>query len=183
MRIGLARHFPVPHRRAERVHAEGFARWAAWYDTTESLAVRVDGESRPWDSCWSSDLARARLTAARLHDGPVTETPLLREVPFGPVSPLDVALPLWAWQAVARVAWAVEHPSQPEGRSETRRRARDTVQALLDARDGERVLVVAHGFYMHALAAELRRRGFRGRVPLRPVGGAIYEFAADSTAD
>jgi broad specificity phosphatase PhoE len=181
MQIGLARHFLVPHRRAELLDADGFGRWVAWYDDAqgECGAGGTAAAGHAWDVCYSSDLRRARVTAERLHAGPARGTPLLREVPFGPVLGGRVPLPLMLWQALARLAWLVGHRTQPEGRRATLARAGALLDHLCAEHPDGRVLVVGHGFLMQVLAAELRRRGFRGRVPLRPRGGEVYVFARD----
>lgn len=179
MKIGLARHYLIPHDRTAILDAAGFAAWCGWYDEA-SAPIRPADTGHAWDLCWTSDLPRASRTAASLYRAEPCETPLLREVPFGAVSSRG-RLPLLAWQALARIAWWRGHASQPETRDDTRVRAVRVIESVLaDERlahlPDARVLIVAHGLILHVLATELRRRGFRGRLPLRPAGGVAYEL-------
>ncbi|PYP78884.1 MAG: hypothetical protein DMD35_10385 [Gemmatimonadetes bacterium] len=179
MKIALARHHLVPHRRTAFVDAAGFSAWCAWYDAA-CAPVLPDTPSTDWDLCWTSDLPRAKRTAECLHDAVACETPLLREVPFGVVAS-GGTLPLMVWQGLARIAWWSGHASQPETRRQTRARAAAVADVVLGDdrlahRPDARVLIVAHGLFMHVLATELRRRGFRGGLPLRPAGGVPYEL-------
>lgn len=184
MLIGLARHFPVAHARGVVLDADGFARWAEWYDAATGIAHAPGAAAAAvaWRACYCSDLPRARHTAATIHRGEAAHTASLREVPFAPVVRTRLRLPLLLWQALSRVAWALDHASQHEGRRATRRRVASFVDELVAAHADEAVLVVGHGFLMQLLAAELRCRGFRGRVPLRPRGGEVYLFERPAPA-
>ena len=183
MQIGLVRHFQIPHRLSAWLDAEGFTRWIDWYDGAHGDATDAARErmraTGPWDACFSSHLPRAEVTAAALHDGAVRTTPLLREVPFAPATDRGVRLPVFLWQAASRAAWLAGHGSQPESRLETQARVGDALDLICHAHPDGRVLVVGHGFLMQMLARELHRRGFRGRVPLRPRGGTVYPFSRD----
>jgi broad specificity phosphatase PhoE len=180
MKLGLARHFQIPHSRFQLVDGLGFDAWAQWYDTTEVRAREVPlagkaGEA--WDTCYCSDLPRAIFTANHLFSGPIEKTPLLREVPFSGFLPRKLRLPLLLWQATSRLGWYLDHKRQVENRTQTLERI-VAFLALLKSRHGagERILVVSHGFYMQFLEKELLREGFRGQVPMRPHGGIIYPF-------
>lgn len=176
MRIGLARHFLVPHSRAQYVDSDGFTRWIAWYDEAEGVAPEVIAPGDAWDVCYCSDLPRAQLTAQRLHAGRVECTPLLREVPFAPAFRFRMPMPLYVWQALARAGWWLGHAAQTETRSQTANRAAGFLDTICAEHADKTVLIVGHGFLMHVLARELERRGFRGRLPLRPLGGRVYVF-------
>ncbi|MDF2772798.1 MAG: phosphoglycerate mutase [Geminicoccaceae bacterium] len=175
MRIGLARHFLVAHRRSEPLDADGFSKWIAWYDAAEGEIIDVRAGTERWDRCYCSDLRRACVTAERLYPGPVERTPLLREVPFAPIFRGKLRLPLYLWQSMARAGWLMG-VTQPEGRRHTIARVSEFLDHVCTKHDGDNVLVVGHGFLMQMLARDLRRRGFRGRVPIRPRGGTIYVF-------
>jgi len=176
MRIGLARHFLVPHRKSAALDSDGFASWIAWYDDIANEATVEREPGHPWDLCYCSDLRRAHVTATTIHTGHVETTPQLREVPFGPAFRSKAPLPLYLWQALARVGWYVGHRAQPEGRIETVTRVKKFLDMICTTHADKNVLIVSHGFLMQLLARDLRRRGFRGRVPLRPSGGATYVF-------
>lgn len=175
MRIGLARHFLVPHKLSDRVDAEGFTNWIAWYDESEGEIADVPAGTETWDRCYCSDLRRACATAEHLYSGPIERTPLLREVPFAPTFGGKLRLPLYLWQTMARTGWLLG-VTQPEDRRRTIARTSEFLDQVCTRHDGDNVLVVGHGFLMQMLARDLRRRGFRGRVPVRPRGGTIYVF-------
>lgn len=180
MKLGLARHFQIPHNRVQILNAAGFDKWAVWYDTTEvnSREVPLAGKAgETWDKCYCSDLHRARFTAEYLFQGPVESTPLLQEIPFSAFLPRKLKLPLLFWQATSRMGWYLNHKKQSEKRTETVRRIREFIR-LLKSRHGaeDRILIVTHGFYMQFLRKELLREGFKGKVPMRPHGGIIYPF-------
>ena len=175
MRIGLARHFLVPHRLSEPLDAEGFTKWIAWYDEAEGEIVDVPAGTDTWDRCYCSDLRRACATAERLYSGTIERTPLLREVPFAPMIRGKLRLPLYVWQTMARAGWLLG-VTQPEARRHSIARAREFLDQVCTKHDGDSVLIVGHGFLMQMLARDLKRRGFRGGVPIRPRGGTIYVF-------
>lgn len=180
MKIGLARHFRIPHDRFQRLDGPGFDGWAKWYDAIQVEPVEVPLAGRAgemWDHCYCSDLPRAHFTARHLFQGPIQTTPLLQEVPFSGFLPRRMRLPLLLWQATSRLGWYLEHASQSENRTQTLARIAAFL-AMLKARHGaeDRILIVSHGFYMQFLRKALLREGFRGQVPMRPRGGIIYPF-------
>jgi broad specificity phosphatase PhoE len=180
MKLGLARHFQIPHDRFTLLDGPGFDTWAKWYDTTEvnSRAVPLAGDA--FDTCYCSDLPRAVFTANYLFKGPIEKTSLLQEVPYSGFLPRRLKLPLAFWQASSRLGWYLDHKRQSESRTQTLGRIADFL-AMLTSRHGkgDRVLIVSHGFYMQFLEQELVRAGFRGNVPMRPHGGIIYPFVKD----
>lgn len=109
MILGLVRHLRIPHRQHQFLDSRGFTAWAEWYDTCEVTAMVGREVKAAWDLCYCSDLARAVFTAETMFQGPIIRTPLLREVPFSPVFPLRMKLPLILWQALSRIAW---HPER-----------------------------------------------------------------------
>lgn len=177
MRLGLARHFRIPHNRFQWVDGEGFLAWARWYDTTEVRSAQVPLAGDGWDACYASDLPRAQFTARYLYRGAIETTPLLREVPFSGFLPRRMRLPLLMWQATSRLGWWLNHGAQAENRRQTLERIGAFLGMLRERHSvGDRILVVTHGFYMQFLEGELNRAGFLGRVPFRPRGGIIYPF-------
>jgi len=177
MRLGLARHFRIPHDRFQMLNGDGFMDWARWYDTTEVTPRPVPLAGDGWDACYSSDLPRARFTAGYLYRGNVEVTPLLREVPFSGFLPRRAKLPLFMWQGTSRVGWWLNHRSQSENRRQTLERISAFTRLLKERHArGQNILIVTHGFYMQYFEKELQRAGFRGKVPMRPHGGIIYPF-------
>lgn len=176
MRVGLARHFLIPHRLSEAVDSEGFTKWIAWYDDVAASALAAASSNGSWDLCYSSDLRRAHETATAIYEGPVERTEILREVPFGPAFRSNAKIPLYIWQTLARIGWYLGHTAQPESRANTRKRVAEFLDMVCARHPEQSVLVVSHGFLMQLLARELRRRGFRGSVPMRPRGGETYVF-------
>ncbi|MDB5105534.1 MAG: putative phosphoglycerate mutase family protein [Fibrobacteres bacterium] len=180
MKLGLARHFQIPHNRILMVDGSGFDEWAKWYDTTEvdSREVPLAGRAgETWDHCYCSDLPRAIFTANHLFKGPIVPTPLLREVPFSGFLPRKLKLPLLFWQATSRMGWYLNHKTQSENRTQTLGRIAEFVDLIQSRHVGDqRILIVSHGFYMQFLEKALVIAGFRGQVPVRPHGGIIYPF-------
>jgi broad specificity phosphatase PhoE len=176
MRLGLVRHFRIPHKRFQWLDGSGFDRWADWYDTTEVVPREVPPAGEDWQHCLSSDLHRAHFTAKVIYPGEIETTSLLREVPFTGFMPRGLTLPLLMWQATSRLGWYLNHSAQRENRRQTRVRTAAFVARLKRDFAGKNVLIVTHGFFMQFLEKELRRAGFRGKVPVRPRGGTIYLF-------
>lgn len=176
MKIGVVRHFRIPHNRVQMVNGPGFDEWANWYDTTDVKAMEVPEAGPEWHHCYSSDLPRAVFTAKTMFRGSVEVTPLLREVPFTSFLPRKLILPLILWQASSRLGWWLNHGSQLETRTQTKARIAEFVAKLKLEQHDRNVLVVTHGFFMQWLQKELAIAGFRGNVPTRPIGGTIYYF-------
>src|SRR4051812_32641757 len=176
MKLGLVRHFQIPHNRVQMVNGGGFLDWAEWYDTTEVKARLVPEAGTSWDLCLCSDLPRAMFTAKTLYKGPIEFTPMLREVPFSPFLPRNLKVPLFVWQATSRVGWYLDHKSQSENRTQTKQRIVEFVESLRSKYRDRNVLIVSHGFFMQFLEKELVKHGFKGKVPTRPHGGTIYPF-------
>ncbi|MEO7423559.1 MAG: histidine phosphatase family protein [Fibrobacteria bacterium] len=176
MKLGIVRHFQIPHDRMQMLDGAGFDAWAEWYDTTDVHAKAVPAAGEEWNHCLCSDLPRAMFTAKTIFKGPIEVTPSLREVPFTSFLPRRMKFPLLMWQATSRVGWWLDHASQRETRSQTKRRISAFVAGLLADHAGKNVLIVTHGFLMQWLEKELTAAGFKGKVPTRPLGGTIYRF-------
>ncbi len=176
MRLGLVRHFPIPHTLHSMVDGHAFEAWCRWYDEAQANPRPVAKAGPEWRRCLSSNLPRARFTAGWLYSGAIEETPLLREVPFSRALPKRAWLPLYLWHAASRVGWWIDQRTQEETRSQTLSRVNAALELVLGGDPSQPVLVVTHGFYMQFLARELRRRGFRGSVPVRPLGGDVHVF-------
>jgi broad specificity phosphatase PhoE len=176
MRIGVARHFQIPHSRMTWMDGPGFDAWAEWYDTTEVRATEVPAAGNEWQHCYCSDLPRALFTARTIYNGNIEATPLLREVPYTSFLPRRLTFPLAFWLAASRVGWWMGHRAQRETRAQTKRRILEFVRKLKEEHPDRDVLIVTHGFFMQWLEKELVRAGFKGTVPVRPHGGIIHFF-------
>ncbi len=177
MRLGLARHFQIPHKKFAWMNGNAFSDWSQWYDVTDVNARDVPKAGSEWDACYSSDLPRAIFTAHWLYQGPIQQSALLREVPYANFLPRNMKFPLFMWQASSRVGWFLDLKRQAENRGQTLKRIEEFLAFLLSRHgSNESILIVSHGFYMQFLEKELVRRGFSGKVPMRPRGGIIYPF-------
>lgn len=176
MRIGLIRHFPVTEAwPSGRLTSDELQQWRKRYDAAEPIIGPIDVRGIAWQSCFSSDLKRAYVTAQTAYAGAIVQTPLLREVDTLPFASGRLRLPLWAWRWVFRMAWLTGHGSQRPARDDLRQR----VRAIVDMLEAEPVdtLVVSHAGIMIFLRKELLRRGFQGPVIQMAEHGRLYVFS------
>ncbi|HEY4552427.1 MAG TPA: histidine phosphatase family protein [Bacillaceae bacterium] len=162
MHITLVRHFRVDHDKPARfMSSEEFETWVNHYDGAD--IIQPEGLSMmDFEMCLSSDLPRARDTARELCSCPVTETPLLREVPLVPFFRTAMKLPFPLWNAGGRLLWFFTQKFQPEPIKQTVRRAEDCI-AMLESAGKNNILVVSHGFFLMVLAICLEKRGYTGK--------------------
>ena len=122
----------------------------------QAQALAQELEHVDLDAIYSSDLSRARETAAAvagLHGLEVTLDPRLRERAFG------------SWEGLTREDIAgLPEGSRHDGESDddVRERVLEAIQAIADAHPGETVLVVAHGgalntLWHHAIGERVER--------------------------
>lgn len=173
------RHFRIPHRQYQWMDSRGFDDWSHWYDHYEVSTPAGISPLIGWDSCYCSDLLRAQKTARAFYQGEIKAHAALREVPFAPIVKTHVHLPLLVWQALSRLAWNYAHGSQSEIRDQTFRRIDGLLDELEANHSNQKVLLVTHGFLMQYLQKQLRRRGYRGQLPMRPVWGEVYIFEGE----
>lgn len=161
MRLGLLRHFPVaePFPTGWRTASE-LQRWRERYEAAPIRSGPFDLGPRPWNACVSSDLPRARATAAVVFPGRSEPQPWLREVEFAEFPTGALRLPVRVWKWVYQLSWALGHSAQRASREVFRERVRRAADHL-DALDTD-TLVVSHAGLMHYLSRELRRRGWNG---------------------
>jgi broad specificity phosphatase PhoE len=161
MRIGLLRHFPVEQNLPSgwKTSAD-LQTWRERYDLAETSVSEFDLGGVDWQTCISSDLPRAFITAGAVFQGEVERTPLLREPQLAPFQTGDLRLPVWVWQWMLRFTWMTGHSSQRACRDEFRSR----VLAMAERLSGlqQDTLVVSHAGMMAFLSRELCRRGFVG---------------------
>ncbi len=161
MRIGLMRHFrveePLP---AGWQTAAQLDAWRRKYEASGVVPAPIDMGGGTWQKCLSSDLKRAYVTAQAAHAGPITQTPLLRELEAAPFDTGALRLPTLAWRWILHLAWLTSHPKQRALRDDFQNRIR-SVADLLD-QEAQDTLVVSHAGTMMYLRKELVGRGFTG---------------------
>jgi broad specificity phosphatase PhoE len=174
--IGLCRHLAVPDISPwSWMSQKDFQAWARDNDSARPLSTEGLEPLPGWDTCLASDLPRAAKSAEALAGGiPVKQYPSLREVPFSRI-PSPAPLPKGFFLFLSRLAWFF-NLGNSEGRNGTFQRAEQAAR-FMDGLPQPRVLAVTHGFFMHALASELRRLGYSGRIPVTPEYGRVYVFS------
>lgn len=176
MKIGVTRHFPVPHNRFRWVGPQGFRDWVQWYNLEAPINIQTHQDQfNHWNLCISSDLSRAHTTAQHLFSGKVHTDPKWREVPFA-IPGLPLYLPIFAWKVIARVSWWMSQNCQVESRQESQQRISDNLELLIQNYPNQNILIVTHGFLMQGVHKELKRLGFQGNIPIHPKGGTVYTF-------
>lgn len=166
----LARHGEPDLSRKVLLNAEGYRRWWGVYETKGLL----EGQSAPDDlkavareagAIIASTRPRSRETALAVCDGKAfAQDPLFIEAPLPPPP-----FPAWLhmsprlWGFISRFWWwFFNHHGVEESRAEAEVRAQQAARMVADlARDGQDVLVVAHGFFNTMVGEALKRQGWR----------------------
>ena len=86
------------------------------------------------------------------------ETDLLNEVPLKSCLDCKISLPLWFWNIFGRVQWMLGNNRQLEVKTETKKRADQLIERLLQ--ENKNCILISHGFYMRTLVNELQQYGF-----------------------
>jgi len=177
--IVLARHGEPALSRKIRLNAQGYREWWARYEEGGILAGQTPPAdllemARKADVIFASTRQRAVETAEAVAGGKLfVRDPLFIEAPLPPPPlPGFIRLSPKIWGFVARVAWwFFGHHEGQESRREAEQRASQVAERLIaSAMSGERVLVLAHGFFNTMVARELKRHGWRC------VGGRGYRY-------
>lgn len=175
MRIALVRHFKVNYNKpAAFMTSEEFSAWVNHYDEAEIMDMEISNDNE-WDHCYSSDLPRAIRTAKKLCNCPLTETPLLREVPLAPFVKTKMKLPYLLWNVAGRLASYGSHSSQVESSQQTEKRA-GRCREILESSQHQNILVVSHGFFLMALEKDLKNNGYIGKKTRRFKNGDAVIF-------
>ncbi|VEF46832.1 phosphoglycerate mutase family protein [Bacillus freudenreichii] len=176
MRIGLVRHFRVNHEKPSfYMTSKQFEDWVRHYDESEIFHMDKKEAEIDWDICFSSDLPRAVHTAEKIASCSIEENPLLREIPLAPFIKTKRKLPLSIWNLAGRLAWHFSHPSHPESRKDTIKRANEFIASLAEE-EQKNILVVSHGFFLYVLAKELEKQGYAGPGKRRFKNGELYIY-------
>ncbi len=160
MKVVIIRHAEVDFFWSSRCTSEEFDKECSEYDKAPIKDTECKITHFDYQSICISTLSRSRDTAKRLFVKAVLkETGLINEVPLKSSFDTGKKLPLWFWNISGRLQWIFNASRQPEGRSQTRMRAREFIEML--CRDESNGVVVTHGFYMHTLLRELKKAGFK----------------------
>ena len=176
MKIGLVRHFKVKRGYPENrlISSSDLVKWVKEYDESDVEENPVELGAVKWDSCYSSDLPRARTTAEAIYSGEIKETSKLREIDLVPPFDLSLRLPLFLHLIMIRLAWLFKHSSQPESKDRTRKRLDEIITQAEE--EGKDCLIVSHGGVMDIMRKNLRKRGYKGPYFKVPINGKLYLF-------
>ena len=179
IRIGLVRHLPVGMGMPSGLlTARDLITWRDSYDVAEIVNARMDPHDIAWERCISSDLPRAVRTAQQLYDGPIEQTPLLREPHVAEFSTGNLRLPAAMWHWVLRASWMIGHKSQQTARDEFRARMSELEQTVL-APNNIDTLIVSHAGVMLFMRSMLLRLGYSGPAFRMAAHGRLYLFERD----
>lgn len=168
--VTLVRHGEPDISRKVRLSAAEYADWWARYETRGLLPGQMppDGllaSARAAGVMISSIRPRAIETAGAVCEGRAyARDPLFVEAPLPPPRwPGWIRLSPRAWGFIARVWWwFFNHHEGQETRAQAEHRAEQAAAMLIDfAREGQDVLLVAHGFFNGMIGEALRREGWR----------------------
>ncbi|MDH4385935.1 MAG: histidine phosphatase family protein [Caulobacter sp.] len=166
----LARHGEPAQPRTSRMNAEEYRDWWAGYEVKgikpgQTAPEKLKAAARDADTIIASIRNRAIETASAVAgDRVFVQHPIFVEAPLPPPPwPRWLRLLPRTWGVVARVYWVL---SDGHGADETHRQAEqraDEAAAMICglAEQGQKVLVVAHGYFNQRVGAALVRRGWR----------------------
>jgi broad specificity phosphatase PhoE len=175
MKVGLIRHFKVARGYPKKmITSKELIKWEKEYNESEVEEKEVDLLNIEWETCFSSDLARARVTAEKCFNGTIIYMEELREVALSPFFRMNIRLPLFIHILFIRFAWFFNHKSQLEKKGDVLNRINRALDSALDS--GENILIVSHGGIMMYMRKELKRRGFKGPTFRRVDNGVIYTY-------
>lgn len=173
MIIGVVRHFKVDYKAKRMMSSSDFEEYVTSYDNSSVIENKIDLEYNIWDKCYCSDLKRAVITAKSIYDKELEITDLLREVKMYPVKKSQLKVPSFLWSISSRIAWKLNHVSQLETATYTRKRAKEFLSKI-DLNSDKNILIVSHGFFLITLINELESLGFKGNIPRKMKNGYLY---------
>ena len=159
MRVVIIRHGKVDYRWKKSYTSKEFDLACKQYDKASIETMTYEVPCFDYHHVLVSTLSRSRDTArVILGDLKVESTDTLNEVPLRSCFKSEKSLPIWFWNVAGRLQWMFNRSRQIEGRRETRQRANQFIDLLCSL--DEDSAVVTHGFYMHTLLKEMKKRGF-----------------------
>lgn len=166
----LARHGEPDLSRKILLNAEGYR---AWWGAYETKGLR-QGQTAPTGlktaaggagAIIASTRPRSTETARAVCDGKAfAQDPMFVEAPLPPPPfPAWVKLSPRIWGFISRFWWwFFNHHGHEESRAQAEDRAAQAAKLVSDlARDGQDVLVVAHGFFNTMIGVALKKDGWR----------------------
>lgn len=166
----LARHGEPDISRKVRLSADEYRLWWGSYETRGLLAGQTPPEglkqiARTAGVLIASVRPRAIETAGAVcGDRAFARDPLFVEAPLPPPRwPAWIRLSPRLWGFIARTWWwFLDHHEGQETRAQAERRADQAAAMLVElSRQGQDVLVVAHGFFNGMVGEALKRQGWR----------------------
>lgn len=164
-----------------RLDWQSYCEWWARYEggslqSGQECPPPLMGEADGQVAFFSSVRPRAIETAAKIAKGrKIVSLPVFNEAPLPP--------PRWSstfrflprtWNKIARISWLMGNSHGEESVVETRRRAGQAADVLIEAANrGETVLVAAHGWFNRMLRRPLERRGW---TCVRDGGDSYWSF-------
>lgn len=166
----LARHGEPDLSRKVRLTADGYRRWWGAYEEKglrqgQTPPAGLVVVARNAGAVIASTRPRSMETAQAVCGGRAfARDPLFIEAPLPPPPfPAWVRLSPRLWGFIARVWWwYFDHHDGQETRVQAEERAGQAASLVVElARDGQDVLVVAHGFFNTMVGEALKRQGWR----------------------
>ena len=173
MKLGLVRHFKVITNENTFLSPEEFAEAMKNYDIAPVKSNGLKINSADWDICYCSTLPRAITTAETIYDNEILQNELLVEVPISPFTNMNLKLPSAVWHIGARFAWYRSHKSQKENIKGTRERIAKFYE-IIKKTGHQRILIVAHGYFLHMFYKEMQKKGFKGDVEVNIQNAKLY---------
>ncbi|MBV8682597.1 MAG: histidine phosphatase family protein [Caulobacteraceae bacterium] len=168
--VTLVRHGEPALSRKMRLSSAGYRQWWATYEDGglkpgQSPPPELIRMASAADTVFCSTRPRAIESARAITAGGEFQPDIIFvEAPLPPPPLPDwIRLPPRWWGVIARVCWWLlnQHQGQ-ETRSEAQARARAAADRLAErSARGERVLVIAHGYFNLMIGSVLERRGWR----------------------
>lgn len=173
MKLGLVRHFKVITNEKTFLTSKEFEVAMKNYDVAPVKKNGLQINADDWDICYCSTLSRAMTTAEAIYDKEIVKSELLVEVPIKPFTKWNIKLPISLWHIAARFAWYNNHKSQPEGRKETQERIHKFYEIISNS-GYEKILIVAHGYFLHNFYQEMKKKGYAGEVEVNIKNAKLY---------
>lgn len=130
------------------------------YDKCGIISEKRDLKPDTTKTIYISELSRTYETAQKLFGkSDFIKTALLNEVPLKSFKNTEKIYPLWVWNVLGRLQWFMQNKRQPEGKKETKIRAKKMIDLL--KKKNEDCYIVSHGFYMRTFIKELKKQGYR----------------------
>jgi broad specificity phosphatase PhoE len=146
-----------------------------WVDKYDQFSLIVKDIELPYiDKVYTSDLDRAKRSAKHLKVD-FESNQLFNEVSTKAFINTNLKFPKIIWLIAGRVLWSLGFIKKSESKKQTYKRAKEAIDFLLKS-NHEYVMIISHGFFMRALADELKHRNFEGKIDKAPKNGKIYTF-------